>query len=75
MVFMASFIIVLFSIFCCDVHVVFEVSLLVEVRLRASLSAPERTTVADDAPALSSALLFPSTTTKIQCSNVIMSRV
>jgi hypothetical protein len=37
-------------------HVIFEVSLLVEVRLRASLSAPERTPVADDAPALSSAL-------------------
>jgi hypothetical protein len=56
MVFMPSFIIVLFSTFCCDVHVVFEVSLLVEVRLRASLSAPARTPVAEDAPALSSAL-------------------
>jgi hypothetical protein len=56
MVFMPSFIIVLFSIFCCNVHVVFEVSLLVEVRLRASVSTPERTPVADDAPAVSSAL-------------------
>jgi hypothetical protein len=36
-------------------HVVFEVSLLVEVRLRASLSAPKRTLVAHDAPALFSA--------------------
>jgi hypothetical protein len=34
---------------------VFEVSLLVEVRLRASLSAPKRTPVANDAPALFSA--------------------
>jgi hypothetical protein len=43
----------------CDVaifHVVFEVSLLVEVGLRASLSAPKRTRVANDAPALFSAL-------------------
>jgi hypothetical protein len=36
-------------------HVVFEVSLLVEVRLRAALSAPKRTLVAHDAPALFSA--------------------
>jgi hypothetical protein len=36
-------------------RVVFEVSLLVEVRLRASFSAPKRTPVANDAPALFSA--------------------
>jgi hypothetical protein len=42
--------------FVVSFHVVFEVSLLVEVRLRASLSAPKRTPVANDAPALFSAL-------------------
>jgi hypothetical protein len=57
-------------------HVAFEVSLLVEVRLRASLSAPKRTPVANDAPALSALfLVFPWTTTKLESNNVIMSRV
>jgi hypothetical protein len=45
------------SLFCVVIfHVLFEVSLLVEVRLRAWLSAPKRTPVANDAPALFSAL-------------------
>jgi hypothetical protein len=45
------------SSFCVVIfHVLFEVSLLVEVRLRASFSAPKRTPVANDAPALFSAL-------------------
>jgi hypothetical protein len=54
-VFMPSFIVALFLIFVVIFHV-FEVSLLVEVRLRASLSAPKRTPVANDAPARFSAL-------------------
>jgi hypothetical protein len=45
------------SLFCVVIfHVLFEVSLLVEVRLRVSLSATKRTPVANDAPALFSAL-------------------
>jgi hypothetical protein len=55
-VFMPSFIVDCFVILCCDFSCSFEVSLLAEVRLRASFSAPKRTPVANDAPALFSAL-------------------
>jgi hypothetical protein len=44
------------SLFFVVIFHVFEVSLLDEVRLRASLSAPKRTPVANDAPARFSAL-------------------
>jgi hypothetical protein len=50
----------LIASFFCGVmfHVLFEVSLLVEVRLRGSFSAPKRTPVANDAPALLSAFFL-----------------
>jgi hypothetical protein len=56
---MPSFIVARFCIFLMIFQVVFEVSLLVEVRLRASLSAPRRTPVANGALAyFSSSVLF-----------------
>jgi hypothetical protein len=79
--FYAFFIVVRFPPFVVIFQVVFEVSLLVEVRLRGSLSArsaipnlvfweslslPARTQFS---PLL---LVFPSTTTKLQSSNVII---
>jgi hypothetical protein len=71
------------SLLFCVFHV-FEVSLLVEVRLRGSLSARSaihnrvsRESLSLPARPLFSPLLlvFPSTTTKLQSRNVIMSRV
>jgi hypothetical protein len=82
--FYAVFIVVRFSPFVVIFHVVLEVSLLVEVRLRGSLSARSpipnrvsRESLSLPARPLFSPLfhVFPSTTTKLQSSNVIMSRV
>jgi hypothetical protein len=51
-VFMRSFIVVRFPFFVVIFNVVFRGVAVVEVRLRASSSAPKRTPVANDAPAL-----------------------
>jgi hypothetical protein len=71
---MPSFIVVRSSILFVIFHVVFEVSLLVEVRLRASLRLSEPLSLTTRTRFSPLFLVFPSTT-KLQSSNVIMSRV